>query len=65
MIYESLGQLIWDRRLSAGLSAQELAEKLGVPRGVVVRWEEDRSRPSRESREALAVIIGGYASDYA
>lgn len=39
------GELIRSARLRAGLSQEELAERLGLPQSSVARWEVDRAEP--------------------
>src|SRR5215475_12917629 len=39
------GQLIREARLRAGLTQQQLAERLGRPLGQVNRWERDGAEP--------------------
>jgi transcriptional regulator with XRE-family HTH domain len=39
------GELIRAARLRAGLSQEELGERLGIPRSSIARWEVDRVEP--------------------
>lgn len=45
-------------RNKAGLSQMELAERLGVSRQAVSRWESGQSKPSTERLLALGVLYG-------
>lgn len=59
-------QLIRDRRKRRGLTQGELADKLGVARNTIIRWEkgDPKGKPDEESRRRLAKILGGSASEY-
>jgi len=39
------GEMIRSARLRAGLSQGELAERLGMPRSSIARWEVDKVEP--------------------
>jgi transcriptional regulator with XRE-family HTH domain len=39
------GELIRAARLRAGLSQEELGERLGMPQSTIARWEVDRVEP--------------------
>ena len=41
-------------RMRAGLTQEELAERLGTRQSVVSRWESAKSRPSTTSMERIA-----------
>ena len=45
-------------RNGAGMTQQELAEKLFVSRDLVAKWETGRRRPDRENVEKMADIFG-------
>jgi transcriptional regulator with XRE-family HTH domain len=49
-----LGQFLKKLRLEKGLEQRELARKLRVNKNSVCEWENERKKPSRESRERLA-----------
>ena len=48
-----------DRRRAAGLSQEALAEKLGVTRQAVSKWERSESSPDTDNLIALANLYGG------
>lgn len=45
----SLGEKLKENRKKAGLSQEELAEKLNVSRQAITKWENDKGFPSIES----------------
>jgi transcriptional regulator with XRE-family HTH domain len=45
--------VIRDARRRAGLSQEELAERVGATRRQVIRWEGDQNAPSEEYRRRL------------
>ena len=51
------------RRKLAGLSQEALAEKLGVSRQAVSKWESGASDPSTTNLMALAKLFGVSAED--
>ena len=53
-LYEKLYEL----RRASGMSQEELAEKLGVSRQAVSKWESGRSDPSTTNLIALAKLFG-------
>jgi transcriptional regulator with XRE-family HTH domain len=55
--------LIRQRRKEKGWSQFDLAEKVGVTRNTVNRWER-WNQPNPSHREKLAKVLGGTASDY-
>lgn len=54
----SLGSNIYDLRSKAGLSQEELAEKLGVSRQSVSKWETDTSVPDVDKLIQLSKVFG-------
>lgn len=54
----TLGKQIRQARESKNLSQEELAEKLGVSRQAVSKWENDNSIPQGINRELMAQILG-------
>lgn len=42
-----MGQRIKGKRTEAGLSMQQLADKIGVSKGAIAKWEKGESKPSR------------------
>ena len=45
-------------RAESGLSQEKLAERLGVSRQVITKWETDRGTPDMENLLALASVFG-------
>ena len=52
----SIGEKLYNHRKNAGLSQEELAEKIGVSRQAVSKWERDESSPDTENLIALAKL---------
>ncbi len=53
----TLGDKIYQLRTQAGLSQEELAEKTGVSRQSVSKWETDASIPELDKLIQLAKIF--------
>ena len=53
-----MAQRLVDRRRAAGLSQEALAEKLGVSRQAVSKWERSESSPDTDNFIALAALYG-------
>lgn len=53
----SMGNKIQTYRKRAHLSQEQLAERLGVSRQAVTKWESDRSAPSTKNLAQLAGIL--------
>lgn len=54
----SLGQYISARRKHMGLTQEELADKVGVSKSAVAKWETDGGLPDRDNLRRLAEILG-------
>jgi transcriptional regulator with XRE-family HTH domain len=54
----SLGRKIADLRKKRGWTQDLLAEKVGVHKNHVTRWETDRMRPSIKTMRRLADLLG-------
>lgn len=54
----TIGQRIKAARLSAGLTQQELADKLAISFVGVSQWENDKRNPKRETLEKIAQVLG-------
>lgn len=53
----TLGEKIKEARKKAGLSQEQLSEKLGVSRSAVAKWETDSGIPDVENLKALSVLL--------
>lgn len=54
----SLGSSLFDARKKKGLSQEEVAEKLGVSRQTISKWETDETLPDIKQSKKLSVIYG-------
>ena len=54
---ENLGQYIAKRRKYMGLTQEELAEKVGVSKSAIAKWETNRGLPDRDNLKILSVAI--------
>ncbi len=54
----TMAQRLVDRRKAAGLSQEALADKLGVSRQPVSKWERSESSPDTDNLIALAALYG-------
>ena len=54
----TLGEMIRQRREAAGLSQQELAERLFVSRQTVSRWESGSRTPDLMTAKSIARLLG-------
>lgn len=52
------GELLRQARLRAGLSQDELSERVGVHRSQIARWERDAVQPSLETVRQLVRACG-------
>ena len=61
MVFVDIGDLIRQARTATGWTQADLVARLGraVGQQAVSRWEQGRSRPSRENVLALAKLLGG------
>ena len=57
MTTETLGERIRAARQAAGLSQEKLAERLGLTRQAVTKWETGQSAPSTENLLHLAEVM--------
>ena len=53
----SLGSSLFSARKKSGLSQEEVAEKLGVSRQTISKWENGTSDPSTSNLIALAKLF--------
>ena len=54
----SLGNSLFNARKSRGLSQETVAEKLGVSRQTISKWETDETLPDIRQSKKLAVLYG-------
>ena len=59
----SIGKRLYEARKSAGLSQEEVAEKLNVARQTISKWELDETIPDLKQGEALSKIYGKEISE--
>lgn len=52
----SLGNSLFNARKKSGLSQEEVAEKLGVSRQTISKWETDETLPDIRQSKKLAVL---------
>ena len=55
---ELFGQRLREQRIKHGLTQEQLAEKIGVSRQSVSKWEQGISDPSTSNLFALAKLFG-------
>ena len=53
----TLGQNIQNARRAQGLSQEALAEKIGVSRQALGKWEKDTALPGLDNLQALAAAV--------
>ena len=53
----SLGEKIREQRKKAGLSQEQLSEKLGVSRSAITKWETDKGIPDVDNLKALSKLL--------
>ena len=58
-----VGPVIYDTRRERGISAEELADRLGVTTWTVCRWESGRGAPSLESLVGIAAALSVRVAD--
>ena len=51
------GEKIKEARKQSGLSQEQLAEKIGVSRSAVAKWERDRGLPDVDNLKALSQLL--------
>lgn len=54
----TLGEKLKEARKQAGLSQEQLSEKLGISRSAVAKWETDKGIPDIENLKALSGLLG-------
>ena len=59
----SLGEVIRARREACGMTQELVAQKLGVSRQAVGKWESGKSEPSTTNWMALAELFGTDAAE--
>ena len=63
MVRKSLGEVLKDHRLRCQMTQEFVAERLGVSRQAVSKWENGTSDPSTSNLLALAQLYGVDAAD--
>ncbi len=58
IVRRSLGEVLRERRQTAGLTQEWVAEQLGVSRQAVNKWETGSAEPSTSNLLALAKLYG-------
>ena len=53
----TIGEKLRDARKAAGLSQVEFAEKVGVSRSAIAKWESDRGMPDVENLKVIASLL--------
>lgn len=53
----TLGEKIKEARKQAGLSQEQLSEKLGVSRSAVAKWETDNGIPDVDNLKVLSKLL--------
>ena len=53
----TFGEKLKDARKNAGLSQEELAERIGVSRAAVAKWETDKGLPDIDNLKAIAGLL--------
>lgn len=53
----TFGKKLQDSRKRAGLSQEQLAEKLSVSRSAVAKWENDKGMPDIDNLKAMAQLL--------
>lgn len=54
---DTIGERIYHYRKKIGLSQDELADKVGVSRQSISKWEMNAAQPSAENLKALSVVL--------
>ena len=54
----SIGQKLKDARKKAGLSQEQLAEKLCVSRQAITKWESDKGIPDIKNIQNISKLFG-------
>lgn len=53
----TFGEKLKDARKKSGLSQEELAERIGVSRAAIAKWETDKGLPDIENLKAIAGLL--------
>ncbi len=53
----SLGRFISNKRTLMRLTQEELAEKVGVSKSAIAKWETDRGVPDRDNLKKLSEVM--------
>ena len=52
------GNFLYEKRISIGLTQNELAERLGVTNKAVSKWENGKSKPTTDTLRKMAALFG-------
>lgn len=58
MSYDSVGERLRNARESRGISAQKLADTLGVARSTVYSWEASKANPDPKNYKGIIELLG-------
>lgn len=60
---DNLGLYIANRRKFMGLTQEEMAEKVGVSKSAIAKWETNRGLPDRDNLKSLSEVINVSVDD--
>jgi transcriptional regulator with XRE-family HTH domain len=58
----SFGERLKRARIRSAMTQAELGEKVGVSQALISQWEKGNSEPSKQQKEKLKKILGGWAA---
>lgn len=59
----SFGERLKRARIRSAMTQAELGEKVGVSQALISQWEKGNSEPSKQQKEKLKKILGGWAAE--
>jgi putative transcriptional regulator len=60
---EELRRKLKDARAKLGLSQAQFAKQIGMPRGTLIKWENDQSTPQGLSLKLINAMLDKILSD--